>query len=428
MTIGALTALAVPLGFGYDAYRDETEMRLFQARLAADRVAQYAYVQGHTWRFSEHRIAELIAFVVLPNDAASVEVDDTRGNLIAAIGEPQGRFVVRCEAPIVAGAEVVGAVTVEASLLPFFVTLSALAAIGFALGAAIYACVYYLPLRTLRSTLASLAEAQAEVSAQVARTEAALQIAQSERQRAERASRTKSEFLANMSHELRTPLNAIIGFSELMKMQAFGALEERYLSYSKDINDSGAHLLGIINDLLDIAKIEAGRLVLDFEPANLDDLLDACARLLKPQADGAKITLLVPGRSDGPHSMLGDYGKLRQILLNLMANAVKFTPEGGTVTVTARDGPAGWVEIVVADTGIGMSAEEIALALQPFRQVDNSHTRKYQGTGLGLTLARVLTELHHGMLDVASEPGQGTTVTVRLPTGTPLYGNAEAAA
>jgi signal transduction histidine kinase len=419
LTVAVLTALAVPLGFGFDLYMDEVETREFQARLAADRIGQYAYVQGPSWRFSGHRISELVAFVVLPDDPASVLVSDWRGGQVAQAGAPQDAFVFRVNVPIIASAEIVGSVTVAASLEPLFAKLGLLMGIGIALGAAIYGCVHRLPLRALRSTMASLAETQNELRAQVARTEAALEIARSEQNRSEQASRMKSEFLANMSHELRTPLNGIIGFSDLMQMQAFGALNERYRSYSEDINKCGNHLLKIINDILDVAKIEAGRLTLEAKPIDLDDLLGECAGMLQPQAESSGVALTVVAEPYSPR-IVGDRVKLQQVLLNLLSNAIKFTPRGGTVTAAARDGRPGWAEMVVADTGIGMTSEEIALAFQPFRQVDNSHTRKYQGTGLGLTLARALTKLHHGALDVSSEPGRGTTVTVRLPIALPF--------
>jgi two-component system, cell cycle sensor histidine kinase PleC len=232
---------------------------------------------------------------------------------------------------------------------------------------------------------------------------------------AELANRSKSEFLANMSHELRTPLNAVIGFAEVMQAQLFGPIgEPRYLEYATDIRNSGAHLLQIINDLLDISKLEAGKVELHEDEVCLSDLVASAERLIKERAAAAGIELLfrIPGDIANFHA---DERLMKQILINLLTNAVKFTPRGGRITVGARVAMRGELEISVADTGIGMHAKDIEIALKPFGQVDSGFDRKQEGTGLGLPLVKSLTELHGGILDIQSEPGVGTSVTVRLP-------------
>jgi signal transduction histidine kinase len=227
------------------------------------------------------------------------------------------------------------------------------------------------------------------------------------------ASKAKSDFLASISHELRTPLNAIIGFSELIRDAVAGPLDARYRAYGADINESGRHLQNIINDILDISKIERGRLDLRDEVVSIADTIEACRRIVEPMAADAGVSLMIENSAALPliHS---DQLRFRQILLNLMSNAVKFTPAGGRVIVSAGIEPDGPV-IAVKDTGIGMKEADIALALEPFRQIDGALSRRFTGTGLGLPLAKALAELHGGRLDIESVPGIGTTVRIRLP-------------
>jgi len=228
------------------------------------------------------------------------------------------------------------------------------------------------------------------------------------------ANKAKSDFLANVSHELRTPLNAIIGFSELIRDATAGPLDNTYRDYGSDINESGRHLQNIINDILDISKIEHGRLELRNDVVSITDTIETCRRIIDPMALGAGVALTVDSAAQLPliHS---DQIRLQQILLNLMSNAVKFTPSGGRVTVSAAISESA-VVIAVEDTGIGMKAEDIAIALEPFRQIDGALSRRYAGTGLGLPLAKALVELHGGTLDIKSAPGIGTTVCIRFPT------------
>jgi len=232
---------------------------------------------------------------------------------------------------------------------------------------------------------------------------------------AEAANLSKSQFLATMSHELRTPLNAILGFSEIIMKERAGPLGNgKYRDYAEDIHGSGRHLLAIINDILDMSKIEAGQLDLRDEAIDVPAMLESCRRYVQQHADEAGVTLVTIAAPDLPQ-LLADELRLRQIILNLLSNAVKFTPKRGRVSVGAEIAADGGLTIWVADTGVGMAKDEIAIALQPFRQVDNSLRRTHEGTGLGLPLAKNLVELHGGTLTVRSALGEGTEVRIVFP-------------
>ncbi|MBI4724115.1 MAG: hypothetical protein HY765_03730, partial [Rhodomicrobium sp.] len=236
----------------------------------------------------------------------------------------------------------------------------------------------------------------------------------SERRRAEEASRAKSAFLANMSHELRTPLNAILGFSEIIRDKFFGDDVNRYAAYAADIHCSGTHLLNIVNDILDVTKIEAGKQELREEQVKLEAVILESLLSVAQQAAKGGLSLT----SDCPDigvSVFGDRTKIIQTFINLLSNAIKFTPPGGSVRIAAALEADGSLNLTVRDTGIGMSSSEIRDALELFRQVDNSLARKFQGTGLGLPLAVQLTELHGGSVTIDSTPGAGTSVIVRFP-------------
>jgi signal transduction histidine kinase len=231
---------------------------------------------------------------------------------------------------------------------------------------------------------------------------------------AEAASAAKTRFLTNISHELRTPLNAIIGFSELIYREMFGSVgDKRYVSYAADIQRGGRHLLDIINAALELSRSDAGKQLLKAEVVDLRYLLRDCSKMMGEQFASAEITLDVAEPADEA-LVWGEKAKLRQIILNLLSNAMKFTDAGGVVSVSVRSVAAALV-VDVVDTGIGMTPEHVRIALTPFGQVDNRLDRKYEGTGLGLPLAKSLTELHGGTLEIESMPGKGTAVHVRLP-------------
>jgi two-component system cell cycle sensor histidine kinase PleC len=234
-----------------------------------------------------------------------------------------------------------------------------------------------------------------------------------EKTRAEEANQAKSKFLANMSHELRTPLNAIIGFSEIMESGMFGPLgAEKYNEYCSDIRSSGEYLLDVINDILDMAKIEAGRMRLDFEELNLDTLLTEAIRVVSPRAQDKQLDLIA--KISPELGLRADRRALKQIVLNLLSNAVKFTPAGGRVTVRGRSADR-CIVLAIADTGIGISKDALARLGRPFEQVESQLTKSHHGSGLGLAIAKSLVELHGGQMRIRSSPGKGTLVVVRMP-------------
>lgn len=236
--------------------------------------------------------------------------------------------------------------------------------------------------------------------------------------RAEAANQAKSEFLANMSHELRTPLNAINGFSEIMAAEMFGPLgDARYRGYAADILKSGQHLLSLINDVLDMAKIEAGKMTLHYEEVSLKEVCDDAARLMRGKTLDARLSLSVEA-PDLPE-VEADHRGLRQVMLNLISNAVKFTPEGGSIMVSLARREGDRIRVAVTDTGIGIAAEDLGRLARPFEQVEGQHSKTTQGTGLGLALTKSLIELHHAEMVIESEPGRGTTVRFDLPIRRP---------
>lgn len=293
---------------------------------------------------------------------------------------------------------------------PTHVPLSALSAIGvfstFCAGAYVTGmAVYY------ARVVASRSELEREVRSHRA-TAAALRDV---KEAAEAANRAKTDFLATMSHELRTPLNAVIGFSEIMGSELHGPLgHESYRSYAKDICDSGKHLLEIINDILDITKAELGTIELAEEVVDCRDLLIATCRLLRPRIDKAGLTLTLSIPDDLP-KLRADSRKLKQIVLNLLTNAVKFTPAGGQLDVSAAADRRSGLTITVRDTGIGIAKADLPRVVQPFVQVDSSLSRRHEGTGLGLPLVVIMMRQHGGALHIDSELGKGTTASATFP-------------
>jgi signal transduction histidine kinase len=405
VTVALVTATSIPAGYMLAAMLKDAELLVWRAELAAGHVARYAYSHGPLWPYHRVRLAEIISYAMGTADAHEWRIYGPDGRLMMTEGSEQISPTYARGAVVVVAGEVVGRVEVVQSLRPILRAGALVGLYGVLLGLAAWLTVYVLPLRVLDRTLTDLTRARDD--------------ALEAKNAAELAERSKANFLANTSHELRTPLNAIIGFSEILQQQMFGSIgDPRYREYAGDINHSGRHLLAVINDLLDMSKIDAGQLELNREQIDLVEVAAGCRRLVAERAERAGVDLVADWRPDLTVPLLADQVRLKQILLNLLSNAIKFTPIGGRVEIALRNG-VDWAEIVVRDTGIGMRSEDILIAMRPFRQVDSSLARQQQGTGLGLPITKRLVELHCGELRVESAPGAGTAVTVRLPSRRP---------
>jgi len=260
----------------------------------------------------------------------------------------------------------------------------------------------------------ALDEANARLRAQTDDLERLAASYAREREHAIAANRAKSEFLANMSHELRTPLNAIIGFAEVITLRMWGANSDRYFDYAEDIVMSARHLLHVINDILDMSKIEAGRYELSLEECELPAVIGDCMTIVKGRAQEADIELVDEFPHDLPLLQI-DSRAIKQVMLNLLSNAIKFTPPGGRVTVSGGREPDGGVIIMVRDTGVGIRAEDLSRIFEPFWQGDPNIRRRSEGTGLGLAISRKFVELHGGSLEIQSREESGTAASIRLP-------------
>lgn len=228
-------------------------------------------------------------------------------------------------------------------------------------------------------------------------------------------SEAKSHFLANMSHELQTPLNAVLGFSEVMAKELYGPLgDPRYAEYAEDIHEGGQHLLGIVRDLLNLSKIEAGAFEIEEEEIDIRLCVDGSLRMVAPQIKRAKLKIAAAG-ADCPFALQADKRLVRQMLLNLLSNAIKFTPKGGSIDVQVKRKRNNWLTVSVSDTGSGIASDDIPKVLEPFGRVDGNKFHKAAGTGLGLTLVKSMMQLHGGFLQLESVLGEGTTVSLNFP-------------
>jgi signal transduction histidine kinase len=338
---------------------------------------------------------ELLLRTISPSIASQQSCVDCHNQLhqgwqVWKLNDVVGAFVV----DIPAGDFVSESLTdsIEAGLLVFLVCA----------GAALYLCVlHFRRQREDSSTISALRTRERELD--------------KAREDAQAANRTKSQFLANMSHELRTPLNAIIGFSEIISKDLLQVgRPPEYRDYARDINSSGQNLLQIINDILDMSKIDAGKLDLREDVFDVGAAVAHCVRMIGGRAHEAGVLVSNELTADLPR-LRADPVRFKQIALNLLSNAVKFTPGPGSVRIFAQLGRDGSFALAISDTGIGMSPDELEIAMQPFRQIDSDLARKHEGTGLGLPLTKALVELHDGVLQIRSNKGRGTEVSVVLP-------------
>lgn len=443
LLISLVVALAPPVAFGLSRAVLEYGHHEMLARLAAARLSRFVVTAGPLWTVQTPRMGDELRFLDDLDGRYEVRVTDGAGIDLFSQGDPPPLLGMSFRAPIVVRGETVAHVSVsETSNGALILAVVALASA--LLGWLTYYIAHRRPLRTIDLLLDQLRRSHRDVWQQsIQLTSASLNLDLMYReaeqkaeelrdalQKAELSSRAKSEFLAAISHELRTPLNAIIGFSEVIKGEMFGPLgNDRYGAYVQDIHSSGSHLLTAINDILDMVKLAEGRYHLNLDDLPTERLLRQCVEAMRAAADKGNVELLLEDRDGDLPTVKADPAKVQRVVHNLLSNAIKFTPKGGRVTVSVRSSAVGrGIEIAVADSGIGMTPAEMELAQQPFRQVDASLARRYEGAGIGLPLAIGLVKLHGGSLTLTSSPGQGTKAVVFLPAAAEVAGGQVAAA
>ena len=406
---GVIFALGAPAFLALYDYNALQGTLSFQARILTDQIAVFANIQGETWQYSFHRLPEFVT-IIDPNEEIRATISAMQGKaekVVLDVGPAQSHPVLTVRDAISVGGETIGFVELTQSMRPIVNQIAVVTAITSIIGLFLFFILHRVPMRLLRQSTSALEASRKRLAKEI-------NLKEIEARRANDASRIKSDFLSNMSHEMRTPLNAIIGFSKVMEDQLFGELSPHYRSYAKDINDSGQHLLGLINSLLDLSKIERNMADLTIDQVSIHKTIADTIRLVADHARSKNIDLPVDYDDDLPDTITTDQTKLYQIIINLVSNAVKYTPRNGTVGISVRS-KNNDVEIEIFDTGIGMSEEGIRVALKPFGQVKTAFTTPEEGTGLGLPLAKSLTELLHGQFTIKSQLGNGTTITVRLP-------------
>jgi signal transduction histidine kinase len=334
---------------------------------------------------------------------------DVGGQLIHRRGKVAG-FPIMARSDIFAGGERVGHIEVREDFEPFLWRALALFLLSLGLGVLMYVGIHRLPISALDRTMT-------ELEATYRQLEDHAETAALARDEADAASKAKTDFLANMSHELRTPLNAVLGFSDVMRMEMFGKLTTRYREYADNIHKSGPHLMKILNDILDLSRIEANKLDVSITLIDLRDVLTSCRQIIQPRVAEAGLTLEV-ALDDLPLAVHGDATRLIQVFLNLLSNAMKFTPSGGRIVVSTQVDDQE-VSVIVRDSGIGMQSSDIPQALERFRQLGTASTRSHSGAGLGLPISKSLVDMHSGTLRIESAPGKGTSVIVALPLAVP---------
>ena len=426
--IAVLVMVAIPLACFVLRYVHDANLLQEDIEARAKALSNAIALYGPDWEASSDRLLAQLN-VVMPRGGVTFRILSTRSGVLGTIGAAASGPALFNQATLYDTGLAVGRIEGTQSIWPIVADTGWPLVLGLICGVALLLALRTLPLRALDRTLSHLEESQHALEErvrelQLAKTELegrsdALKRTVSElseaRDRAEAANKAKTVFLANMSHELRTPLNAIIGFSEVIKREMFGAVGiPKYRAYAEDIHNSGKHFLSLINDLLDISRAEAGKIAFTDDTVELGELVER-ALLLAGRGRGPTHVELINEISPHGNLVTVDARRLTQVLVNLLTNAFKFTPEGGVVRVSSDRNPNGGVSVTVEDTGIGMAASDIPKALTVFGQVDNVFTRKADGAGLGLPLSKSLIEAHGGTLTVESVLGKGTRVTFTLP-------------
>lgn len=399
-SVALVVAILVPVSYFFVAYRYEASHLLTEATMQGTRISEYLAGGRVSLESQVGKIANALSVSQIDGVRTQRVIDDA-GRLVVETGQAQPSPIIMRATLLFADGTPVGILEFETSLRPLIIRTLVAATLGLALASLIRVTVWTVPIRIVRNAFERLAESDRE-----------LRIA---RDRAEAGNRVKSEFLAVMSHELRTPLNAIIGFAELMHRRMYGPMgHKRYEEYAGTILESGGHLLSMVNDILDLSKAEAGELELCDEVVDLADAVEQALRMIDPQAMAGGIGVRSNVSRNCPY-LLGDRRRILQVILNLLSNAVKFTEPGGRVDLEVGVDHGGGICLRVCDTGIGMAEADIPRALSVFQQVDVGHTRKYDGTGLGLPLTKRLIEAHDGTMTLESRHAEGTIVTARFP-------------
>ncbi len=426
--IAALVMLAIPLSWFVMRYIHDAGLLQEEVDARAKGLSNGIALYGPDWEASSDRLLRQLS-AVMPRSGVMLRILSTRSGVLGTMGTASGGPALFAQATLYDAGLAVGRIEGTQSIWPIVANTGWPLILGLVSGIALLLALRTLPLRALDRSLSHLEASQHALEErvrelQLAKTELegrsdALKRTISElseaRDRSEAANKAKTVFLANMSHELRTPLNAIIGFSEVIKREMFGAVGiPKYRAYAEDIHNSGKHLLSLINDLLDISRAEAGKIAFADDTVELVELVER-ALLLAGRGRGPTHIQLINEIPLHGNLVTVDARRLTQVLVNLLTNAFKFTPEGGTVRISSDRSEDGGISVTVEDTGIGMAANDIPKALTVFGQVDNVFTRKADGAGLGLPLSKSLIEAHGGTLMVESTFGKGTRVTFTLP-------------
>jgi|GEM_PF-732590 len=431
MVLTTVVLFSIPALFALAGVRALHERALLEATVTAERVADHARSAGSEWQQAPGDLRKVLDLV----PTMGIQVERTllgpEGGVLLAPAQPAARPVLRSRASVMVSGTRVGEVVVAVSLRGTLIETALVFGFAALVATGLYLVIDRVALRALRHALDHLQTALRERDRALQETSDALSLLGRQNARlkstseelsrardaALTADRSKSMFLAAMSHELRTPLNAIIGFSEVMARQLYGPIgHQKYRDYATDIRASGDHLLALIDDVLDLSRVAAGKLSLRREPLDVLEQVEGCCRLVEGRATDAGIHLEHTARNAVEPAILGDRVRFRQILLNLLTNAVKFTERGGQVKVETETGPDRAVTVRISDTGIGMSSVDLERVFRPFERIDVGTSRPTEGAGLGLALSRALVREHDGELNIASAPGKGTTITLTFPS------------